>query len=366
MALYKFTNGTVANANEVNENFAKSISFPILNKIRQQQDRSVSISLNKDDIFSDAYIDSNGRENTVNTGNTTATFNSTDLNYFVLTTASADSADERYPTSGYQDDNDYDDKIDFFCSNASSSDYIYVKKLVYHTRSAASATIQVYRLNHPTSYLTTYWQPLTDAVSATSITGSVANWTATFDLAPSDYTQNGQFIAPGERFIISLRNPNTSSASFYFKDQGAGSGSFTYSGTLFDIEGMSPYGGNVVLNRYEPDFTSNVAKGITVNSVTLTGGNSGIVEHDIPSGTFPSDVDKLIGKALIEETESGATIEHRLENATENSGWISDGELGSFTAFTSEPTKYKVRLTAASTVTNLSTPKIKGSGVYSE
>ena len=215
--------------------------------------------------------------------------------------------------------------------------------------------------------MTTYWQPLTDAVSATSITGSVANWTATFDLAPSDYTQNGQFIAPGERFIISLRNPNTSSASFYFKDQGAGSGSFTYSGTLFDIEGMNPFGGGTVtLDRYEPDFTSNVAKGITVNSVTLTGGNSGIVEHDIPSGTFPSDVDKLIGKALIEETESGATIEHRLENATENSGWIADGEFGSFTAFTSEPTKYKVRLTAPSTVTTLSVPKIKGSGVYSE
>lgn len=366
MALYKFTNGTVANANEVNSNFATSISFPILNKIRQQQDRSVSISLNKDDIFSDAYIDSNGRENTVNTSNTTATFNSTDLNYFVLTTSSANSADERYPTSGYASQNDRDDKLDFFCENASSTDYIYVKKLVYQVLSAATATIQVYRLNHPTSYLTTYWEALTDAVSATSIVGSVSNWTATFDLTPSDYTQNGQFIAPGERFVISLRNPNTSAASFRFNDRGAGSGSFTYSGTLFDIEGMNVYGGTVDLTRYEPDFTNNTSKGITVNSVTLSGGNSGIVEHDIPSGTFPSDVDKLIGKALIEETESGATIEHRLENATEDSGWIADGEFGSFTAFTSEPTKYKVRLTAPSTVTTLSVPKIKGAGVYSE
>ena len=55
------SDGDILFASEVNKIKANLISFPVLNKIRQQQDRSVDISSNKEDIFSDAYIDSNGR-----------------------------------------------------------------------------------------------------------------------------------------------------------------------------------------------------------------------------------------------------------------------------------------------------------------
>ena len=75
MTLYTFTNGTVADATEVNANFATTITFPILNRISIQNDRSILDvgAGNTDQIFSEAYTDTTGREDTVNTGNTTAT-----------------------------------------------------------------------------------------------------------------------------------------------------------------------------------------------------------------------------------------------------------------------------------------------------
>ena len=107
--------------------------------------------------------------------------------------------------------------------------------------------------------------------------------------------------------------------------------------------------------------------GIEVTKMIGTTSTTKVVEHTIPSGTFASNVSTLIGKALIKDTETGATITHRLENGSENSGDIADGELGTFTAFTSEPTKYIVKLTSKSSGTpSAGYPRIKGAGVLSE
>ena len=94
--------------------------------------------------------------------------------------------------------------------------------------------------------------------------------------------------------------------------------------------------------------------------------DTSIIVHDIPSGTFNNTSNTLIGKALIEDWENGISIQHRLENATEDSGWIEDGVIGEFTAFTSEPTKYIVKLIPKNTSPTAGYPSIKGSGVSVE
>ncbi len=51
------------------------------NMIRQLQDRSIDFSVAQDDMWGDAYIDTTGQINTVNTGSTTATFDTDKYKY---------------------------------------------------------------------------------------------------------------------------------------------------------------------------------------------------------------------------------------------------------------------------------------------
>ena len=85
------SDGDILFASEINK-LQNLFALTTLNKIRQQQDRSVETSY-QDDIFSDAYIDADGREDSVNTGNTTALYNSGLLTY-ANDNASATGSDE--------------------------------------------------------------------------------------------------------------------------------------------------------------------------------------------------------------------------------------------------------------------------------
>ena len=332
MTLYKFTNGTVANANEVNANFNTAISFPILNKIRQQQDRSVDISNNKDDIFSDAYIDASGRENTVNTSNTTAVFQSTGLYYENDNATTSGTTESNFDSRS--NTNHSSDVRQQFIANAD----LIVTEVRYNIHDtngySADATVTINLGTGSTDTL---------ATKAGSGSGNGLK-TVTFNL--SDHST---FIPAGSVFNVRVEMPG--------QDLASDSSAATFTGTLYDNSTAS--------GAANKPFVGN--GGIEVTKMVGTTSTTKVVEHVIPSGTFPSDVDKLIGKALIKDTETGATITHRLENATENSGDIADGELGTFTAFTSEPTKYIVKLTSKSTGTpTAGYPRIKGSGVYSE
>ena len=81
MTLTTFTDGQVLYASEANDNFSASLRSSGLNTIRQLQDRSVTFSAGGIDSFADAYTDSNGRMNTVDTANATALFNTNKYAY---------------------------------------------------------------------------------------------------------------------------------------------------------------------------------------------------------------------------------------------------------------------------------------------
>jgi hypothetical protein len=337
MTLYKFTNGTVANATEVNANVNKSLSLPILNKIRQNQDRSVDTSSNKEDIFSDAYTDSNGRQNTVNTGNTTALFNSS------LTTYSNDNA----TASGTTEElgaysataTAKTTNMEYTCS-ANADLYVKDLQMVCDGSGTGTMTVKLERVTGSGEYTTIYTK-----------SGTYSGGTSNFASTLADY--GGVYIPSGKNFkVLCTLNGNDLNQE--------NSSQPTVSGTLFDIDEGKASGSTS--NRVI--FGS--SGGISCESITTTSGTTKVIEHTIPAGTFSSTVSTLLGKALIYDTETGASITHRLENATENSGDIADGELGTFTAFTSEPTKYIVKLTAKSSGAAPGYPIVKGSGVISE
>jgi len=86
----------------------------------------------------------------------------------------------------------------------------------------------------------------------------------------------------------------------------------------------------------------------TDNSIpvfTSTNDYDNIIIHAIPSGTFSTTVSKAIVGTILSEWEAGANIQFKLTNATEDSGWLeADDVVQSFTAFTSEPTIFILKL----------------------
>jgi len=84
---------------------------------------------------------------------------------------------------------------------------------------------------------------------------------------------------------------------------------------------------------------------------TTTASATSEVHHTIPADTFTATVSAAIGIALIEDYESGATIQFKLTNSGEDTGWIDAGVVTSFTAFTSQPSTAILRLVPDGTPT---------------
>ena len=317
MTWNKFTNGTVADATEVNANFSFLLTFPILNKIRQQIDGSVSVSLNKDDIFSDAFIDASGRENYVNTGNTTAGYSGTEYkckNWSTTVTTQTETLNNDTDTTG-------------ITSTFVATDDCIITELIFKPDGTGSTTTHTFTFSVNGEQLAQVSKTWISSTSET-ITLTAADW--------------GAVIESGD------------TVDFVITRTGLG---------RIGRDNTTVFASSTLITTPSAEF---MAGDITATQVTATNSTSSIVEMDIPTGTFSSTVNKLTGKSMIASTETTATIEHRLENATEDSGWILGGDLGSFTALTSEPTKYKIRLTSASSAASFGVPAIKGSGVYSE
>ena len=87
MTLNKHTDGDVIYASKTNQDNNECLNISGLNLIRELLDRDIDFSAGLFDWWGDAYIDATGRENSVDTGNTTSVFNSTDTTYETTTDA---------------------------------------------------------------------------------------------------------------------------------------------------------------------------------------------------------------------------------------------------------------------------------------
>jgi len=327
MALIKLTNGTDADADKVMDNFNKAWSFNILNKIRQNIDRVSIDSAGQDDIFTEAYVDVDGQNNSVNTTNTTLVYNSTDDYYFIgLGTDEAPGDTTHNPSSYTNPDNAFDgDDATYTSATTDSSVFT-----TYFGKTFSTKDVQIIRYKAYISY-TSDLGNTSSTLKLQSFDG--VNWTDVVVLGSTSRTGGGTDVYSGE-----------------------------YPVNLTGIQGLRLLLNN---NGYSTGGTENSYHRVYYFEYGSSA-SSGVIEHDIPSGTYPSNVSKLIGKVLYANWESGVSIQHKLKNATEDSGWINDGELGTFTAFTSEPTQYVVKLIPRSTSPTAGYPSIKGAGFYTE
>jgi len=98
----------------------------------------------------------------------------------------------------------------------------------------------------------------------------------------------------------------------------------------------------------------------TINKFVTSALVDTLIYHTIPTGTFSSTIKSAYFKTLVANTETGASIQYKLTNASEDSGYANDGELLSFNAFTSEPTQLVLTLSCNSTTSNYEYPTIYG------
>jgi len=321
------SDGDILFASEANAFNSMPTSFDFLNRIIQLEDRSVTLSLGADDIFADAYIDADGRQNSVTTANTTALFRTTGSGLtrdgYYIDNFTEGTTTQTVTESG----TDRTDNTWGFTVIAEKSFFITRVTLNCSSSGTVNVSLRV------------------GATTVASKTGvSVSSGNNNIDFTFSDY-DNDEIPIAGQNYVVSISS--SGSPGIHIKDNK------TYSGTLVSNGTSSSFPGN--------------GGGIIAKEVVGATSATDVIEHAIPSGTFSSTVSKIRGKSKIILTEGDAKIEHRLENATENSGWHEDGVSGTFTAFTSEPTKYIVRLTSKTTGSpQPGYPAINGSGVYSE
>ena len=86
------------------------------------------------------------------------------------------------------------------------------------------------------------------------------------------------------------------------------------------------------------------------------------IVHNIPIGSVKTTIQSAIGVPLIDDWEEGASIQYKISNNTEDTGWLDAylPQISSFTAFEFVPTKLTVKLIPKSSGAAVDTPSIKG------
>lgn len=321
MAIYNFTNGNVVDANQINPDYNRVYTLTGLNTIRQIMDRSIEFSKGYIDGFGDAYTDSNGQLNSVDTSNTTALYDEQYEQYSSVRVYS----DDNYLMNGGSDSS----QTATFTGNITSpnnKNVIFDKIIVYFNISPLTGSVTI-NIKKGTSILVSKSENYSDASNVTVY------------LRPSEYTS---YFSDGDSYTIeiTLSSSNIESSTY----------TGSYSGTLFSINDMQRR--KVWIYAKEIDDTSGSE-----------------VYMNISTGTLSSTISSSIGVPFIADWESGANIQYKLTNGTDDTGWLNAGnspEIASFTAFSSEPTQLIVKLTPKSTSPTVGYPSIKGFWVYTE
>ena len=321
MTLTKFVNATVADATEVNDNFNSSITLSGLNTIRGLIDRAGVWGLGMMDFWGDAYIDSNGRENSVNTTypNTNTIFNTDRYSCGFSYDASGDINHD--PNSFTNTSNAFDDDTSTFANKLETNLGGFNISLGKTFSSKYVGWVRIYASEHggfsgqlDAIYLETYNGSTWDNI-ATLVSGTTT----------ARITFNGHYFlnstVQGVRVRLFAADSNADDKEQYV---------------------------------YELNYGDSI--GTTI-------------EHNIPTGTFSSTIDSVIGIPLISDWETGADIQYKLTNATEDTGWLNSSnspEISTFTSFTSEPTKLIVKLIPKVSTPTAGYPSIKGFVVKAE
>ena len=419
MTLPIFIDNTAPSADDLNNIAAFPLRQSGLTSIQQLQDRAITFSADGGQ-FAEAYIDISGRNDTLN-GGTTAQF---DTDKFKPIEVAGDiesrpAAQYTYNPPDFTDTNclrfNSDGTKAYFASD-SNNVYEYTLAIAYdltsgtltHTYDATSETTSVYSLEFKsdgtimylldevaeTIYqytLSTAWdlssasyasksQTMTDSVNtyqmfmkpdgtkmfvSTYTTSRIReyNISTPYDISTMSATNDAEFTlanaetlflnSDGTKLFVAARSANITEYALSTpydittKDAGtATTSSPRYTGLLVDSD----------KKYYELEAT-------TVPAYNLEGFEVG---HTIPTGTFSSTLSSAFATFKAEDWESGADVQFKLTNATEDTGWLATNIAVSFTALTAEPDYFFVKLIPKTTSPTAGYPSINGSALYAD
>jgi hypothetical protein len=281
-----------------------------LNFIRMLQDRTVDVSLNQLDLFGDAFIDADGRLNSVNTGETTAAFITSEFIYVpYFTTDEATSDTLHDPNSVTNPSNAFDGDLNTAATWSGSTNFAQIR--LGRTFSAKTNLVVFIKA---------------------SVSGNAGG-------SPSSTIRMQTFDGS------TWTNYKSYSGSAF---QGWEYINFSVQGIRVEIQASSSSAGTKNLNWFLIEYGAPDESEVTL---------------DIPAGTFPASPDYYFGTPLISAWEEGAKIEYRFENATQETAYSEvkpDQEILIDDSLTSEPTKLRIKLTPKDTSPTAGVPAIKG------
>jgi hypothetical protein len=394
MALTTFTNGTIADADEVNSNFNTTLRQTGQVEIAQLQDRAVTTSADGGQ-FVEAYVDADGQNASVSTTTSLSTFN-TDrrevpgiivtieatsisavadfaINDCVIQLASAgvwqlvctagDAETQRaqiYKTLFYGTNGSnprasatYITSITALTTNISRD----VGKQAHYADMASSDATATYLgtfANTSTNTDCSTWSYLTSNNASGDCFWEVPNATVLNSVTASGTSdETGTDLSADE-----LDNPATCELSF------ARAGAFTGTNRaiVLCVGDVTWSATGTSTNSNIDFFTDNSIPLFTSNTATIA--NS--IEHTIPTGTFSTTLASAFVTFKSETWESGADVNFKLTNATEDTGWLNTNEIVEFTALTAKPDSLIIKLIPKSSSPTSGYPSINGVALYAD
>jgi hypothetical protein len=310
-----FTGGTGAVGSQVNTNFNETLNLSLKQAARQSLlGTTQTFSSDGTDLFADSFDEGEGINSSINMNNSTATYNSVDETFQSRVDNDEAAADTTHSVD---------------------------------TGVSWSNTADAFDNDYSTA-----------ASTAFGSTGVLALG-KTFGAKTIKYVSFLAFVTAGPPTQSGTVTLQTYNGSVWSDVSGTATTYSVSSNSLF-IGGTFEVDASVQGVRVEFNITA--AQGSiqvrTLEYNTDSTLQTGYVELTIPTGTFSATVSKLQGTAIVSATESDAAINCKLLNGSEDSGWKPINEIGSFTAFTTEPTKAQFQLVLATTPT-VGYPSIK-------
>lgn len=401
--LNKFSSGVNTSfSSELNSNFSEAYRLQLLNTISQLQDRSVTFSADGG-IYAEAYIDADGRLGSVDTVNTTATFDTDkyaipgkrSLYIFIeaddatVNWSSNDTSLIKYDTGkwflsyiGTGDDEvaraqihkslwygtDGSNPLILDFSNVTaikSNDSRDIGKkglyLTYSVTSRISGGNATFAFDSGTNSDCSVWSYLqakavnsySSGISVQFPLGTTVNSIPVGRSVTTTYDEIGTDTSAEEQ--------NTPSNIYVSSSNSTGYERYSYARIICLSSAGVTVSTSAGANSAIVDFN-------TDNSIPFISDGSSedvqvVIAHDIPSGTFSSTFQNSFATAKIVDWEDGANIQFKLTNATEDTGYGDYNEvLSAASAFTSEPTKLWVKLVPKSSSPTAGYPSIYGVG----
>ena len=226
---------------------------------------------------------------------------------------------------------------------------------------------------------------LTGTFSDTSDNEGVSSWSNV--RSPGGSSTHARWEIPSGTIINESTDPGPSGEINHFNTDRTADELNNPASCRLSIRGASgasyasPYVRVVLLTTKSCSFSESSHPHMIVSDVDFTGDEgipvfeaigsedldgASIIIHNIPTGTFKSAISTCIGVPKLVDYEDGSSVQYKLTNTTEDSGWLDANVVSSFTAFTSEPTKCIVKLVPKSASPTPGFPSISGFCVYGD